>query len=203
MVINGTEIPVTVKRSSKRRKTISIKLENGGVTVTAPLREKQEYILQVVYSKRDWIYKRYLEHLREMNEPEQRQFLSADEINELAQKAVGVFRDRTTFYENIMGVKASHVSVKLMRSRWGSCSSKGDISFNCLLMLAPQETLDSIVVHELSHLLEMNHSKAFYKIVYSAFPDYGEQHKWLRLHGKEIMGRVPENISSGRKLKIW
>ena len=72
----------------------------------------------------------------------------------------------------------------------GKFSSKGNLNFNCLLMLAPDEVVDYVVIHELCHLIEMNHSKAFWKQVEQMMPDYKKHRKWLKDHGNEIMERM-------------
>ena len=71
--------------------------------------------------------------------------------------------------------------------RWGSCSSKGNLNFNCLLMLAPSEILDYVVVHELCHRKQMNHSKAFWLEVEKVLPDYKESIEWLKEEGCQLM----------------
>ena len=82
------------------------------------------------------------------------------------------------------------IARRMRQREQGSCSSKGNLNFNCLLMLAPPEVIDSVVVHEVCHLLEMNHSKRFYEHVYCVYPEYKEHHGWLRKHGPELMARV-------------
>ena len=82
-----------------------------------------------------------------------------------------------------MSVAIPRIRVKRFRSRWGSCSSKGRISFNLKLVLAPPAVIDYVVVHELAHLREMNHSARFWAIVGKNFPGYKEQKKWLRHNG--------------------
>ena len=82
------------------------------------------------------------------------------------------------------------LTIRNQRTRWGSCSGKKNLNFNCLLMLAPPEVLDSVVVHELCHILEMNHSKRFYAHVLRVYPDYYRDHKWLKEHGTELMRRM-------------
>ncbi|MBR4241372.1 MAG: M48 family metallopeptidase, partial [Eubacterium sp.] len=75
-------------------------------------------------------------------------------------------------------------------TKWGSCSSKGNLNFNCLLMLTPPEVIDSVVVHELCHRKEMNHSKRFYDEVLRVYPDYKKWNKWLKDNGSAIMNRM-------------
>ncbi|MBQ1233170.1 MAG: M48 family metallopeptidase, partial [Clostridia bacterium] len=79
---------------------------------------------------------------------------------------------------------------RTQKTRWGSCSSKGNLNFNCLLLLAPPEVLDCIVVHELCHRKQMNHSSAFYAEVLRVMPDYHTRHAWLKKNGTALMGRV-------------
>ena len=77
------------------------------------------------------------------------------------------------------------------RTRWGRCSVKGNLNFNCLLMLVPPQVLDSVVVHELCHRLEMNHSEQFYRAVHRVFPQYDQWHSLrLRKNGESLMRRM-------------
>ena len=116
--------------------------------------------------------------------------LSEAEINELKARAAEVIPARVSYYAQIVGVEYGRITIRCQKTRWGSCSSKGNLNFNCLMMLAPPEVLDSVVVHELCHLKVMNHSKAFYDEVLRAYPNYKQDHQWLKDHGAEIMARV-------------
>ena len=82
------------------------------------------------------------------------------------------------------------ISIREQKTRWGSCSSKGNLSFNWRRSLAPEEVLDYVVVHELAHRREMNHSRAFYAIVGSVLPDYKQPKKWLRDKGQTLWNIV-------------
>lgn len=78
------------------------------------------------------------------------------------------------------------IRFKELKSRWGSCSSKGNLNFNWRLILAPQEVCEYVVVHELCHLREMNHSNRFWTLVKDAFPNYLEAKQWLKNHGSQL-----------------
>ena len=90
-----------------------------------------------------------------------------------------------------MGVSYNRIAIKAQRSRWGSCSTKKNLNFNCLLMLCPEEIQDYVVVHELSHLQEMNHSPAFWAEVGKILPDYKKRRRWLRSQGEALIARLP------------
>ena len=116
--------------------------------------------------------------------------LTQEEIKDLADRARAYIPQRVAYYAPLLGVQPGRITIRTQKTRWGSCSAKGNLNFNCLLMLTPPEVIDSVVVHELCHLLEMNHSNKFYNHVLSVFPDYRRQHDWLRKHGPEIMARA-------------
>ena len=86
-------------------------------------------------------------------------------IKELADKARIFIPERVKYYAEVIGVDYGRITIRCQKTRWGSCSSKGNLNFNCLLMLMPSEVIDYVVVHELCHIKQMNHSKAFWKEV--------------------------------------
>lgn len=90
-----------------------------------------------------------------------------------------------------LGVAWSRIEIRDQRSRWGSCSTRGTLSFNWRLVLAPFEVLDYVVVHELCHLREANHSPRFWKLVEGRRPDWREHRNWLHEHGPELLAFRP------------
>lgn len=96
------------------------------------------------------------------------------------------FERRTAYYQRITGGTYTSVTVRDQKTRWGSCSSRGTLSFNYRLIFAPPVILDYVVVHELCHLTHMNHSKDFWNMVASVIPEYKVCRKWLRDHGREL-----------------
>ncbi len=100
--------------------------------------------------------------------------------------AAGIITGRVDHFSEHLGLKPSAVRLKTLKSRWGSCSSRGNLNFNWLLVLAPIHILDYVVVHELCHFVHPNHSPRFWGMVESILPDYRERRKWLRLHGAAL-----------------
>ena len=86
--------------------------------------------------------------------------------------------------------RINRISIRHPKGRWGSCNIKGNLSFNCLLMLAPPEVRDYVVVHELCHFLQMNHSPAFWAEVRRAFPGYEAPYNWLSENGRFLLERI-------------
>ena len=177
-------------RSAKRR-TFCLEIKpREGLIVRVPLLATQEQVEKFIDDHKDWIEK----HLNAMEERQQETAsvdkLSIDEIRALADKALKVIPERVRHYALLLGVKYGRITIRNQRSRWGSCSGRKNLNFNCLLMLTPPEVIDSVVVHELAHLKEMNHSDRFYAEVLRVFPDYWKWQDWLKENGKAIMARM-------------
>jgi len=190
--IGRSDIKIEIIRSS--RKTLAIEIRpDMRVIVRAPYQASGSYIEQFISARADWI----AEHLR-MQEQKNRQCndalpvkkLSNNDIKELADKACTCIPGRVAHFAPIVGVTYGRITIRNQRTRWGSCSSMGNLNFNCLLMLTPPEVIDYVVVHELCHRKEMNHSQLFWNEVARVLPGYAEQEKWLKTHGNEIMKRM-------------
>lgn len=94
-------------------------------------------------------------------------------------------------YAKEMGVSYEKIFVKAQKTRWGSCSSKGNINLNCLLMNVPSYVRKYVIVHELAHRIEMNHSEQFWRVVANEMPEYQKAVKWLKNNGDSFIGRLP------------
>ena len=100
--------------------------------------------------------------------------------------ARAILESRVAYFHQITGGAYTSVTVRDQKTRWGSCSSRGTLSFNYRLIFAPPGILDYVVVHELCHLTHMNHSKDFWNMVASVMPDYKVCKNWLKEHGHEL-----------------
>lgn len=173
-----------------KRRTLSLQVKNGEIIVRAPLNISDEAINGFVARHAVWIEKQR-KRLDEQNKKRaQTAPLSEDERRELAERAREIFAERADLYAQRLGVSYKKISVRFQRSRWGSCSAKGNLSFNCLLLFAPSEVLDSVVAHELCHLKFMDHSKNFYRELLTVFPEYHKWHSWLKDNGDALVMKI-------------
>lgn len=142
-------------------------------------------------AKRNWIEK----HLKSLSEKQKSleniEPYSDEEISSFVKKAKEIIPNKVEFYADKIGVTYNRITIRCQRTRWGSCSSKGNLNFNCLLVLLPDEIIDSVIVHELCHRKHMNHSAKFYEEVEKVFPEYRKCHEWLNRNGSKYMSRIP------------
>ena len=170
---------VEYKVIRSKRKTVAIQIHpDGSIIVRAPLKMPARDIHAFVEEKAAWIAK----HLPKRDVTP----FTAEEIRELAEAALEDIPKRVQHYAPMVGVTYGRITIRSQRSRWGSCSSKGNLNFNCLLMLCPEEVRDYVVIHELCHLIEFNHSRRFWSLVEKQMPEYEVWKKWLKTHGSEL-----------------
>ena len=185
------EVSIRIIRSSRR--TLSLQVRRGGeVIVRAPLHASLKEINAFIQKNRSWLAKHLAAVQKEKEEEDQHpvQPLTMEEIRSLADEAMRVLPARVSHFAPLVGVTYGRITIRNQKTRWGSCSSKGNLNFNCLLMLAPAEVLDYVVVHELCHRKEMNHSARFWTEVEKVIPDYKVHEKWLKTEGSRLMRRM-------------
>ena len=100
------------------------------------------------------------------------------------------YKERVERYRKKLGVTYNKIYIRDQKTRWGSCSNKGNLNFNWRLIMASPSILDYIVVHELAHLVHANHGDDFWKLVESVIPDYREKREWLRVNGYKLMNII-------------
>ena len=121
-----------------------------------------------------------------LNDPKDGEAVRAALKSTLAALALERIRQRISVFQPVIGGEFGRVAVRDQRSRWGSCSSKHNLNFNWKLIMAPPQVLDYVVIHELCHLHEFNHSARFWRLVEGVMPDYEVWKKWLKNHGGEL-----------------
>lgn len=173
-----------------KRRTLAVGVRDGEVIVRAPLRTTRREADAFVRRYEDWILKQLDKDASRREAAEAAPKLTQQEIDELYARAKEYIPDRVRHYAGRLGVDCGRITIRCQRSRWGSCSAKRNLNFNCLLMLTPDEVIDAIVVHEVCHLKEMNHSDRFYALVLSLYPDYHRWNRWLKDNGRLLLARV-------------
>lgn len=174
-------------RSSRRSVAIQVR-PDGSLVVRAPYALPETEIRAAVERHRGWI-ERTRRHLAlQQTAPT----LTQQELRQLIAQAKAALPPLVSGWAGRLGVRCTAIGVRSPRTRWGSCSSRGSLSFNCLLMLCPPEVLEYVVVHELCHRKHMDHSPAFWAEVERALPQYRVQRDWLKQHGPAILRRLPE-----------
>ena len=159
--------PTEYKVIRSHRKTVALQITaEGHLLVRAPWLLSDKSIREFVDSKSNWIEKN---RKRVMAQPDP---LTPQQLSELKAKAAEVFARRVAYYAPQIGVTYGRITIRAQKTRWGSCSGKGNLNFNCRLLLAPPEVLDYVVIHELCHRKEMNHSPQFWALVEQFCPEY-------------------------------
>lgn len=182
----------TIIKSNRR--TLALEIKSGKLIVRAPSRATDEEISAFVVKHKRWIENNILKIQKRKELIGSIEPVFQSDIQALADKALSVIPDRVKHYAEIIGVTYGRITIRNQRSRWGSCSAKGNLNFNCLLMLAPPEVLDSVIVHELCHRKVMNHSDKFYAEVLRFFPNYYTCNKWLKENGDVLIMRMAGNL---------
>lgn len=171
-----------------RRRSLALEIKTDGqVIIRAPEGISEGVLMEFVRTRQEWILKKWFD-----SETKRRNLAQVfphdheeDPKLEAAyrRKARERIGQRTAYFAALMGVTYGRISIRSAKTRWGSCSSEGNLNFHWKLVLMPPEVLDYVVVHELAHRKEMNHSRKFWAEVKNVLPDYEKRRKWLKEFG--------------------
>ena len=185
-------ISICVEVIYSDRRTLGLEVTaEGRVRARVPRRAGDRAVKEFVEKKKDWILEKYL--LQKKRREERREAAGDRDYErdpalearyrQLARRVIG---QRASYFAAKMGVTCGRISIREQKTRWGSCSGQGNLNFNWKLILMPPEILDYVVVHELAHRKQMNHSPAFWAEVERILPDWRERRRWLREKGGEV-----------------
>lgn len=175
----------------QHRKSISIKIRNSSlIEVHAPFGIEDKDIDAFVEKHGDWINAK----LAEMKEAESAlnsiDVASKAEFDEKIELAKKIIPEKCAYYADMIGVDYGRITLKAQKTLFGSCSAAGNLNFNIALMFAPEKVLDYVIIHELCHLKEMNHSMDFWHEVEKVMKDYKVERQWLNDNGAMIMRKA-------------
>ena len=182
---------IAVQAVYSARKTMGLEVKpDGQVFARLPRRTSDGAARDFIKNHSRWIVEKWLlmEEKRRKTEMRPRRDYEEDPALEriYRQRAKERLRGRAAYFAPIMGVSYGSLRLSSAKTRWGSCSGKGNLNFHWKLILMPPEVLDYVVVHELAHLKEMNHSPRFWAVVEEVLPDYKERRQWLKENGGRI-----------------
>lgn len=168
VVLCGAEVLYVLKKS--KRKTISAFVnKDGDLEVRTPFGVSDSYVREFLRANE----KRICEMLdRHGTRTKYEETLTESRLSELRAMAEGIIPERVKYYADVMNVKPARVRINSAKTRFGSCSGKGSLNFSCRLMAYSAKAVDYVVIHELSHLIHMNHSPEFWRTVEKHMPDY-------------------------------
>lgn len=186
---------IVVIRSDRRSFAIEIGMDKK-IKVRVPRRASKAQIEEMLKAKHDWILKT-LDKIEQRNTAEARECEEAEplrpgDVKELKKKARNHLTSLTGYWAEKIGVSYGRISIRGQKTRWGSCSSKGNLNYNYLLMLCPDEVAEYVVIHELCHRIHMNHSKDFWNKIEAFCPNYRQARKWLKQNGNSLIARLPQ-----------
>ncbi len=169
---------------------MSIEIKNDGeIIVRIPNRITNREARKFVEAKRDWIEKN-LEKIENRREAGPVEKFTETELKIIRKKAKREIPILVDYYAEKIGVNYGNVSIRAQKTLWGSCTYEGNLNFNCLLVLLPERVMRYVVVHELCHRKEMNHSKKFWNEVARVLPDYKELRKQLKEEGGFLLEKL-------------
>jgi len=177
--LNNQAVAYTLKVSPRARYLRLAIGGNGNFIVTAPWGLNERKIERFIIAKADWILAK-LAYCAAL--PKIESSCSAKDYLQYKNKARQLARQRLEYFNQTYGFRYNKVSIKNQKTRWGSCSRKGNLNFSYRIALLPEKIADYIIVHELCHLKELNHSTRFWTLVAKMVPNYSEIRKELRRH---------------------
>ena len=173
-----TTIPEYSVRISSRAKYLRLTIyRDKGLIVTVPIIFDHQKIKEFVMTRTDWILKKleYFKTNHYVKEDRRKEYI------QLKERARDLVKERLAKYNTIYNLPYKGISIKSQKTLWGSCSRHGNLNFNYKIIKLPEELADYIIVHELCHLQEFNHSKRFWNLVAKAIPNYKMLRKELKL----------------------
>lgn len=174
------KISYKLKRSKRAKRVRLAVYCDGSVVITSPFGIQQSLIEKFLADKKQWVWDK-IQFFKSVDSKAIRTFSQKDYL-ENKDKTLVIVRERIRFYNKAYGFSFNRIFIKNQKTRWGSCSRKQNINLNYKIIFLPKKHRDYIIVHEMCHLKEFNHSKKFWTLVEKAIPNYLDIKKELRNH---------------------
>lgn len=182
---------IAVEVIYSRRSTLGLEIKSDGrVCARVPKGIPNQAVMDFIKERQEWIVQKWFlmeERRRVRDERPKPDYVEHPELEKVyRKKARQQLEARAAYFAGLMGVTYNRITIRAARTRWGSCSAQGNLNFHWKLILMPPEVLDYVVVHELAHRKEMNHSARFWAEVEKVLPDYKRRRKWLKEYGGQV-----------------
>jgi predicted metal-dependent hydrolase len=176
IALEGQRLPYTFRRSKRARRVRLSVRGDGSIVLTAPAALPEQFARRFLIEKKNWLFEKIL-FFKTYGSPLPHGKRSFQRHRDAAKRLV---EDRLAYFNSQYRFSFKGISIRDQKSRWGSCSKKGNLSFNYRLALLPLTLVDYVIVHELCHLKEFNHGKKFWRLVSQTIPNYALHKKELR-----------------------
>ena len=176
--LQGQPVTYTLRQSARARRMRLAIYGDGSFVVTVPIRFRWEEVERFIFQKSHWIIEK-LDQVKRFSVPPMQKHTAGD-VRRYKEAAHRIARERVDHFNALYRFTFQRISIRNQKTRWGSCSKKGNLNFNYRIALLPERLADYLVVHELCHLAEFNHSKKFWDLVAKTIPDYAERRRELK-----------------------
>lgn len=170
IILSDKKIIYTLKRSKRAKKIRLAVYCDGSIVLTAPYGFKENFIERFIKSKASWLFSKILF----FNKFKGKTIIKRGRKDyfKYKERARALVEKKASYFLNMYGLEIGKISIKNQKTRWGSCSKKGNLNFNYKILFLPEKIQDYIIVHEICHLKEFNHSHNFWRLVSRFIPDY-------------------------------
>jgi len=174
VTLTKTNIQATLKKVRRARHMRIAVHQDGRVVVTAPHYVSYREMERFLHEHGAWVHQKIPQETVRTSQDARKEF------ERLKERARSFVRLRINYFNQHYGFQYNRISIRNSRTRWGSCSQLGNLNFSCRIILLPQALADYVIVHELCHLKELNHSFRFWNLVKEMIPNYRETRKLLK-----------------------
>ncbi len=181
IALQNRKITYTLRKSERARRMRLAVYCDGSVVITTPFDLKESVAEKFIREKSEWLFKK-LEFFKQFQGKAVARMSKADYLKH-KDAAYALAVERVNHFNATYDFTFNQINIKNQKTRWGSCSRKGNLNFNYKILFLPVEARDYVIVHELCHLREFNHSKKFWALVAKAVPDYAMIRRNLRESG--------------------
>lgn len=184
ITLQDREVSYTLRKSKRARRMRLAVYCDGSVVVTTPYDLKESMAERFMREKTDWLFSK-IAYFKQFKGNPVAKYSHEDYLKHKA-KAYDLACERVEYFNKVYGYDFNKINIKNQKTRWGSCSKKGNLNFNYKLLFLPEKLRDYILVHELCHLKEFNHSRKFWDLVARTFPNHREIKNELHKYSMDL-----------------